>query len=52
MVIKFILQSKSDNAPIYVRLIISRDKDYKCKTGLYIALNSGAWQSNCQRLLQ
>ena len=37
MVIKFILQSKSDNAPIYVRLIISRDKDYKCKTGLYIA---------------
>ena len=36
MVIKFILQSKSDNAPIYVRLIISRDKDYKCKTGLFI----------------
>ncbi|GJH41818.1 transposase [Capnocytophaga sp. HP1101] len=41
MVIKFILQSKSDNAPIYVRLIISRDKDYKCKTGLFI--DSKAW---------
>ena len=36
MVIKFILQSKNDNAPIYVRLIISREKDYKCKTGLFI----------------
>jgi len=34
--IKFILQSNSDNAPIYLRLSLSRQKSIKRKTGLII----------------
>ena len=34
--IKFLLQSKSDNAPIYLRLSVNRDLVIKRKTGLFI----------------
>lgn len=39
--IKFLLQSKSDNAPIYLRLSISRNLVIKRKTGLFI--NPSNW---------
>ncbi|TXG36989.1 tyrosine-type recombinase/integrase [Seonamhaeicola maritimus] len=34
--VKFLLQSKSDNAPIYLRLSVSRGLVFKRKTGLFI----------------
>ncbi|MCP4179439.1 MAG: integrase, partial [bacterium] len=34
--IKYLLQSKSESAPIYLRLSISRNKNLKRKTGLHI----------------
>ena len=34
--IKFLLQSKSDNAPIYLRLSVNRSISLKRKTGLFI----------------
>lgn len=42
--IKYQLQSKSNNAPIYLRLSISRDKNLKRKTGLYI--NPKDWSTS------
>ncbi len=39
--IKYLIQSKSTSAPIYLRLSINRDKSYKRKTGLFI--NSKDW---------
>ncbi|CAL65250.1 tyrosine-type recombinase/integrase [Christiangramia forsetii] len=39
--IKFLLQSKSSNAPVYARLSLGRGKVYKRKTGLYI--NPSLW---------
>ena len=35
--IKYLIQSKSTSAPIYLRLSINRDKSYKRKTGLFIS---------------
>ena len=37
--IKYLLQSKSNNSPIYIRLSLGRGKDYKRKTGLFIDFN-------------
>lgn len=34
--IKYVLQSKSENAPIYLRLSLSRTKAFKRKTGLFV----------------
>lgn len=42
--IKFLLQSKSDNAPIYLRLSISRGKILYRKTGLFI--NPKEWSES------
>jgi|SRR5690554_817462 len=39
--IKFLLQSNTDNAPIYLRLSLNRSKSLKRKTGLYI--NPSNW---------
>jgi hypothetical protein len=39
--IKYILQSQSDNSPIYLRLSIDRNNSTKRKTGIYI--NSKDW---------
>ena len=38
MTIKYLIQSKKDNSPIYIRLILGRGKgqDLKCRTGLFI----------------
>jgi len=41
--IKYLLQSKSDNAPIYLRLSLGRKKSIKRKTGLNI--NYKDWSS-------
>ena len=41
--LKYLLQSKSDNAPIYLRLSINREKSIKRKTGLQI--NPSDWSS-------
>ncbi|MFH4968588.1 phage integrase SAM-like domain-containing protein [Gaetbulibacter sp. M240] len=42
--IKFLLQSKSKNAPIYLRLSVNRDLVIKRKTGLFISPNN--WSKN------
>jgi integrase len=42
--IKFLLQSKSDNAPIYLRLSIDRKTSYKRKTGL--SINPNDWSTD------
>ncbi len=42
--IKFILQSKSDNAPIYLRLSLSKSKTLKRKTGL--SFNPKNWSND------
>jgi len=39
--IKFLLQSKSDNATIYLRLSINKDTSFKRKTGLFV--NAKDW---------
>ena len=42
--IKYLLQSKSDNAPIYLRLSLDRNKSLKRKTGLNI--NPKEWSTS------
>ncbi|WP_242133381.1 phage integrase SAM-like domain-containing protein [Aestuariivivens marinum] len=42
--VKYLLQSKSENAPIYLRLSVNRDLVIKRKTGLYI--NPENWSND------
>ena len=44
--IKYLLQSKSENAPIYLRLSLGRNKLYKRKTSL--SINPKNWSDNNQ----
>ena len=45
---KFLIQSKSDNANIYIRLSIDRNNVYKRKTGLTI--NANDWSTETKYL--